>query len=137
MASQPTGTQAMIVDAIKQLAVGIQEQAKASQTQVLAALAPLQASAMTGQRTRERMRCHRCGKMGHLRRECTVTGIWCQKCRSDTHTTNMCRRSSGNFNRSANSSGRAQTQVVAAAQTPSPARNLQPAEASAWTWQPQ
>ncbi|NXD74702.1 GAK9 protein, partial [Eolophus roseicapillus] len=137
MASQPTGPQAVIVDAIKQLAVGIQEQAKASQTQVLAALAPLQASAMPGQRTRERMRCYRCGRMGHLRRECTATGVWCQKCRSDTHNITICRRGLGNSNKSASSSGRAPTQIAAAVQTASPACSLQPAEASAWTWQPQ
>ncbi|NXB94104.1 GAK19 protein, partial [Vidua chalybeata] len=44
MATMPTGQQAFLVEAVKELGLGLQEQAKASQTQVLAALVPLQAS---------------------------------------------------------------------------------------------
>ena len=44
-ATTPMGSQAFLVDALKQLGLGLQKQAEASQAQVLAALAPLQASA--------------------------------------------------------------------------------------------
>ncbi|NXT45276.1 GAK8 protein, partial [Pelecanoides urinatrix] len=144
-ATVPSGSQAFLVEAIKQLGLGLQEQAKTSQTQVLAALAPLQAAtASTGPRPSPpggRMKCFRCGNSGHIRRECQAAGVWCAKCRSDSHNTTACRRRSGNFRSSANS-GRAGTQI-AAAMPPAPSTasannyNQPPAGASAWTWQPQ
>ncbi|XP_059333667.1 endogenous retrovirus group K member 6 Gag polyprotein-like [Ammospiza nelsoni] len=163
MALVPTGQQALVVDAIKQLGVGLQEQAKSSQNQVLAALAPLQASAaFAASNKKGRMKCYRCGGFGHTRQECQATGIWCQKCRMDNHHTSACKRRSGNFSRSAYSrSSRAQTQVAAAeiqpprafnppqqgasippqqavSNPPQPgASNPPPQGASAWTWQPQ
>ena len=44
---QPTGPQAFLVNAIEKLGAGLQKQVEATQSQVLAALAPLQASAAT------------------------------------------------------------------------------------------
>ncbi|NWR24618.1 GAK9 protein, partial [Emberiza fucata] len=65
MTQVPMGPQAFLVQAIKELGVGLKEQAKASQNQVLAALAPLQASAAITPRSTAggRLRCYRCGGM--------------------------------------------------------------------------
>ncbi|NWV52333.1 GAK8 protein, partial [Daphoenositta chrysoptera] len=135
-AHMPTGEQVFLAEALKQLGVGLQELVKACSTQVLAALAPLQASRSTGaHQNNARIRCYRCGNMGHIRRECTAAGVWCQKCRSDTHNSTACRRRSGNARSSANRGGRARTQVATAA-TQQPC-NQQPEGALAWTWQPQ
>ncbi|NWV57456.1 GAK8 protein, partial [Daphoenositta chrysoptera] len=47
-AHMPTGDQVFLAESLKQLGLGLQESVKASSTQVLAALAPLQASRSTG-----------------------------------------------------------------------------------------
>lgn len=120
LASISVGPQAMLVEAIKELGLGLKEQAQASQNQVLAALAPLKASAISNPRAPPsgRIKCYRCEGAGHVRRECQASGLWCQKCRSDSHNTTACRRRPGNSNASVSqhSRSRAQTQVAAANQ---------------------
>ncbi|NXM87161.1 GAK19 protein, partial [Oenanthe oenanthe] len=117
-AVMPTGSQAFLVDAIKELGVGLKKQAEAMQSQVLAALAALQASAATSSnalRNNPSAKCYRCGKGGHLRRVCRATGVWCQTCQSDTHNTAACRRKSGSCksgSRKQSASSRATTQVT-------------------------
>ncbi|KAM7065174.1 uncharacterized protein M8220_017821 [Acridotheres tristis] len=70
MALQPTGTQAFLVKAIQELGLGLQKQAESTQTQVLAALAPLRAFpaalATSGDRGPPSVRCYRCGGGGHV-----------------------------------------------------------------------
>ncbi|NWS65213.1 GA113 protein, partial [Chunga burmeisteri] len=134
-ATTPMGSQAFLVDALKQLGLGLQKQAEVSNAQVLAALAPLQASVAAAPRFNPQTKCFRCGRGGHVRKNCEASGIWCARCRSDTHNTTACRRRSGNLGPSANRSSRATTQVAAAA--PSASYNQQQGGASAWTWQPQ
>ncbi|XP_030825306.1 zinc finger protein basonuclin-2 [Camarhynchus parvulus] len=67
MALQPTGPQVFLVDAIKELGLGLQKQAESTQAQVLAALAPLRAptvasTAAEGGQKAPSLRCYRCGK---------------------------------------------------------------------------
>lgn len=105
MASQPVGTQAILVEAIEQLQIGLQKQAELFQAQLLAALAPLRALApatTSADRPGSSIRCYRCGRSGHLRRACWATGVWCQQCQSTTHNSSACRRRSGNLLRSVN-----------------------------------
>ncbi|NWI52456.1 GA113 protein, partial [Calyptomena viridis] len=137
MANIPVGPQAMLVEAINNLGIVLKEQAAAAQNQVLAALALLQATAANSARppSNGRQKCFRCGGLGHIRRECRVTAVWCSNCRSDTHSSGACRRRSGNGKPSA-SSRRAQTQVAAANTSIHPS-SLQQQEASGWTRQPQ
>ncbi|NXO46294.1 GA113 protein, partial [Locustella ochotensis] len=137
-ANMPTGPHAFLVRAIEKLGEGIQKQAEAMQSQVLAALAPLQAPAATGQGIRPGPsgRCYRCGGAGHFCKTCRATGVWCQSCQSSTHNTKACRRRSwGNCRKSAG--GRAQTQVAARRPVPSAASNPPPQDPPAWIWQPQ
>ncbi|RMC17249.1 hypothetical protein DUI87_05827 [Hirundo rustica rustica] len=99
--SMPSGTQVFMVEALQKIGEGLQQQAQAfreqtasAHTQVLAALAPLQAAtAHQRSNTGGRMKCFRCGKLRHIRRECNTTGIWCEKCRSNTHNSTACARS--------------------------------------------
>ncbi|NXD18698.1 GAK19 protein, partial [Nothocercus nigrocapillus] len=133
----PVGSQALLVEAIKDLGEGLKKQAEATQSQVLAALAPLQASTTHGPgRSGLSIKCYRCGKGGHMRKTCRATGVWCQTCQSDSHNTTACRRKSGNRQQSA--SGRAMTQMTGGRITALPsASNQQQQDPSAWTWQPQ
>ena len=103
----PTGSQVLLVDAIKEVGSGLQKQAEATQSQVLAALAPLQASAAfkSSGPSKSLVKCYRCGGGGHICLACKATGIWCQTCQSDTHNTSTCRRKSGN--QKASATGRA------------------------------
>ncbi|XP_015713045.1 uncharacterized protein LOC107311219 [Coturnix japonica] len=97
----------------------IKAQAEASQNQVLAALAPLQASAVTSAGPSTSFKCFRCGVKGHLRRNCQAVGVWCQNCRSDNHNTVTCRRRSRNLQPSARkNSGRAPIQAAVPSQRP-------------------
>ncbi|XP_014798428.1 PREDICTED: uncharacterized protein LOC106888600 [Calidris pugnax] len=98
MAQVPVGSQAMLVEAIKELGNSLKEHAQAMQSQVLAALAPLQTSAgRSNARGPPHLRCFRCGVTGHLRRDCNASSVWCRNCRSDTHNQAACRRAgSGN-----------------------------------------
>ncbi|NWQ86144.1 GAK24 protein, partial [Burhinus bistriatus] len=122
MALQPTAQQALLVNAIKELGLGLQKQAETTQSQVLAALAPLRAPAAVPTSSIETPRppslqCYRCGQRGHMRRSCRTSGVWCQNCQSNTHNTSACRRRSGNSQRSASRS-RAPTQIAAATSAP-------------------
>lgn len=139
LANVPVGNQAMLVDAIKELGAGLQKQAAASQSQVLAALAPLQAAAAITPRAPSagRFKCCRCGGTGHTRRACQAASVWCRNCRLDTHNTGACRRRSGNGRASAPTSRRAQTRVAAVNTSTQLPFNRPPPGASDWTWQPQ
>ncbi|OXB66101.1 hypothetical protein ASZ78_012444 [Callipepla squamata] len=78
MALQPTGSQAFLVEAFKELRLGMQKQAGSSQKQVLAALAPLQASAIVTNSEGDRklpVKCYRCGRGGRMRFNCRATGV--------------------------------------------------------------
>lgn len=136
-ATLPSGAQAFLVHALEKLGEGLKEQAVSTQTQVLAALAPLQAAATRPRSSQggNRMRCYRCGQTGHTRRECPASAVWCNKCQSNTHNSNACRNKKQGNSRSSASSSRAGTQVAAA--NPCPASSQQQVAASAWTWQPQ
>ncbi|NXK79094.1 GAK7 protein, partial [Amazona guildingii] len=137
MAMQPTGAQAFLVEAIRNLGLGIQRQAESTQNQVLAALAPLRTSAtVTAGKQRTLLRCYRCGQKGHIRRECQAKGVWCQSCQSPTHNTTACMWRSGNGKRSAKSS-RAPTQIAAVTSAPPTVFNQQQQAASGSTWQHQ
>ena len=133
--SIPTGPQAFLVEAIKKLGEGMKEQAQATQSQVMAALAPLQTSATVTVQTPQKgqLRCYRCGAPGHVRKSCTARNVWCQTCRSNSHNEGACRRRSGNSTRSAFAGRRATTKIAAAAQSFNPP----PGEVSGWTWQQQ
>ncbi|XP_055556320.1 endogenous retrovirus group K member 8 Gag polyprotein-like [Falco cherrug] len=136
MAQVPVGPQAMLVEAIKEIGSALKEQAQSTQSQVLAALAPLQAFAgRSNDHGPSRLQCFRCGATGHVRWDCNVNSVWCQNCRKDTHNEAACRRS-GN-GRPSGKSRPTPTQKAAAcpaAQNPF-LSDLQPVEASAWTWQ--
>ncbi|NWZ30298.1 GAK8 protein, partial [Asarcornis scutulata] len=163
MAQVPVGPQAMIVEAVKQLGDSMKEQAQAvkeqaqavkehvrsTQSQVLAALAPLQTAGsrsggqvppLSGQLP-HRYRCYRCGALGHVRRYCKAGAIWCPNCQSNNHNEAACRRNVPGNGRNSGKSRPATTQI-SAAYTATPKGNLflsdQPREgASAWTWQQQ
>ncbi|NWU51349.1 GAK6 protein, partial [Dromas ardeola] len=115
MAQVPVGPQAMLVEAVKELGARIKEQAQATQNQVLAALAPLQASARrTPNRGPPQYKCFRCGTSGHIRRNCNASAVWCKTCRSETHSDNACRRSTTGNGRPSGPSRPAMTQKAAA-----------------------
>ncbi|RLW05295.1 hypothetical protein DV515_00005383 [Chloebia gouldiae] len=89
-ANLPVGPQAMLVEVINNLGAGLKEQAASAQSQVLAALVPLHATAASHPPLGLGPKCFRCGVSGHIRRECHATNIWCQNCRSNSHATSVC-----------------------------------------------
>lgn len=153
MSRVPVGPHALLVDAMKDLGLQLAE----SHTQAFAALTPLlsRVGREKGEKgdkgvvPRHALRCFRCGKAGHMRRDCKAR-VWCQNCSSATHDTAICRMS-GNAGTSANSR-RATTTIAAPVReaasvqrvTPpnaqkdpqQPSSDQQPEEASAWTWKP-
>ncbi|NXT86227.1 GAK8 protein, partial [Zapornia atra] len=138
MAQQPTGDQVFLINAIKELGIGLQKSAETTHTQVMAALAPLRAPGNTatsdGKRYPPGIKCYRCGKPGHKRGDCRAPGVWCQNCQSDTHNTSACKRQPGNSRRSA--TGRAPTQIAVATATPAASNPpLQGALDSTWQQQ--
>ncbi|NWZ75085.1 GAK8 protein, partial [Poecile atricapillus] len=133
----PVGSQAMLVQAIKELGQGLEKQAAATQSQVLAALAHLQAATINnGRIPASRLKCFHCGNLGHIQKECSVTSVWCNQCRSNTCADSACCRRSGNRKASAKSR-RAMTQIAAARTSVQLPSSLPQQGASAWTWQPQ
>ncbi|NWZ89712.1 GAK6 protein, partial [Nesospiza acunhae] len=145
MAQIPVGPQGMLVEAVKDLGSSLKEQAQAAQSQVLAALAPLQASATRcSGRGSAHVRCFRCNAVGHRQKNCPAGAVWCHHCRSDPHSDSSCMRDGlGNVWRSAKRNGsRAQTQIVSpksdilVTQTAQPSTQP-PAAVSDWTWRPQ
>ncbi|XP_071884008.1 uncharacterized protein [Anas platyrhynchos] len=103
MAQVPVGPQAMLVEAVKQLGDSMREQAQAvkehaefTQSQVLAALAPLQTAGgqvpPPSNQLPHRCRCYRCGAFGHVRRNCRAGAVWCSNCQSNNHKEAACRR---------------------------------------------
>ncbi|XP_071435865.1 endogenous retrovirus group K member 5 Gag polyprotein-like [Pithys albifrons albifrons] len=76
--------------------------------------------------------CFRCGKPGHVRKQCMAGLVWCTLCQSKSHAGEACRRS-GNGIASANG-GRAGTTV-----TPNAVNGALPplSRASGLTWQQQ
>ncbi|KAK1189970.1 GAK8 protein, partial [Pygoscelis papua] len=150
MAQVPVGPQAMLVEAVKELGKSLQEHTQSTHSQIMAALAPLQAPAIRPPtRGPTRLRCFRCGLVGHMRRECRTNSVWCKKCHSDTHNEAACRQSRSGNGMSSGRSRPAPTQNAAAypAATSDPSgasttsnpflSSLPPAGASDWTWQQQ
>ncbi|KAF1445513.1 Endogenous retrovirus group K member 8 Gag polyprotein, partial [Pygoscelis papua] len=150
MAQVPVGLQAMLVEAVKELGKSLQEHTQSTHSQIMAALARLQAPAIRPPtRGPTRLRCFRCGLVGHMRRECRTNSVWCKKCHSDTHNEAACRRSRSGNGMSSRRSRPAPTQNAAAysAATSDPSgasttsnsflSSLPSAGASDWIWQQQ
>ncbi|XP_065516708.1 endogenous retrovirus group K member 113 Gag polyprotein-like [Lathamus discolor] len=143
MTQVPMGHQAMLVEAVKAVGEAIQKKKKKSQSQVLAALEPLQATGMV-----KGPRCFRCGQNEHMRKDCHHS-VCCPNCQMDNHCAATGRHKqnrSGNRQRSAKThramipsmgpTAPAPQRVYAASQTPLPC-NQPPPPTSEWTWQPQ
>lgn len=116
MSRVPVGPQAFLVEAVRELGKDLVQ----AQSQVFAALAPLNPPRETGRKGSQGgkgMKCFRCGKEGHMRHECKAK-VWCQNCNLGTHDTPVC-RASGNAQWSARSR-RAPTTVATPMQYSNP-----------------
>ncbi|NWX51445.1 GAK6 protein, partial [Steatornis caripensis] len=152
----PVGPQAMLVEAIKHLGNTMKEQTQAikdstqqaqnQQSQVLAALAPLQTPGgrSASRKTTSDRRCFRCGTAGHVRRDCRTESVWCQNCQSNTHNTSACRRGAPGNGRNSGKNRPATTQKAAFTTTSGttapvhlPPFGQPPEGALDWTWQQQ
>ncbi|XP_009996153.1 PREDICTED: endogenous retrovirus group K member 9 Gag polyprotein-like [Chaetura pelagica] len=95
MSRVPSGTQARLVEAIKDLTLALKD------GQALALLRP------RGRPTTKQSPntvCYRCGQQGHIRKQCRVQ-VWCENCKLNSHSTMACRRKPGNGKRSARGRG--------------------------------
>nr|QLI47667.1 MAG: gag polyprotein [Retroviridae sp.] len=144
----PIGSQALLVDAIRKVGESISQGLQASQSQVFAALAPLQSGKGPRSSGRPALRCYRCGIVGHMKRQCGTANVWCPHCQSNSHTETVCRRKAQGNGRASGNRRPATTQKAAfpstaTTTTRSPAEtnpftSSQPPEgASGWIWQPQ
>ena len=153
MSRVPVGPQASLVETLKEVGDNLVK----AQQQAFAALAPLKPPDERQNKSRRQTDCvcYRCGRSGHMRRQCRERQVWCQNCQMNNHNTAACQRS-GNGKRSAKSRG-ALTPIAAPAtympttvsnQLPHPkptspaldqppTYNLQPEGASDWIWQRQ
>ncbi|XP_066847083.1 uncharacterized protein [Anser cygnoides] len=114
---------------------------QASQSQVFAALAPLQSGKGPHSSRRPALRCYRCGVAGHMKRQCGTANVWCPSCRSNTHNETACRRKTQGNGKTSGNRRPAMTQkaafpstAAAAAETPTetnPFTSNQPPE-GAW-----
>ncbi|KAF4798975.1 hypothetical protein TURU_058905 [Turdus rufiventris] len=142
MSKIPQGMQAMLVEAVKDLMETTKRGQFQAQAFAAAALQPLRASRGQGAtKPNAQLMCFRCGKPGHMRKECRAGQVWCQNCQADNHSMDTCRKKSGNGCHSARGRGTmTPTTAQACPVFPSslPAAYTPPQEAaSVWTWQPQ
>ncbi|KAM9600115.1 uncharacterized protein ACIBXB_003779 isoform 1-T2 [Morphnus guianensis] len=149
----PMGPQATLMESLEKLGEKLIEGQQQQQEVFAAALAPLKplgGSRGSNDSKSGTFRCYRCGKIGHKRQQCRESGVWCQNCRQDTHSTTACHRSGNGMPSARGRSARTPIAAPAAlkdnfAPAPDPHLNssqwdnyLQQREAASdWTWQQQ